>query len=845
MATGDKQVNIFVDRLLSKTALKEQFLDYLSGKIDDVLSSILQGTSGTLDSDKIGLAADGNDRIKLDVSSANKVVIGTSGDVVTLPDAVADATSEVDFENNNGTTYYVGVKYAQIPTDPDITPNRQGTIVYSSFEDSFGELDEPDSSPAPVDTPGVNLRLYINDITEVNVDNSGRTVQVWLVDPVSSVASIAIFEGTSGYDGTNNYIDIPYSGSNGPCGQDTSADPPSTTASDYRVFIKGVSIKQANISSDPDYAFIGTVLGNGPSAAPTVFDTSNQNSVFFNTLQKAYDGIGSGGGRVVLVGDGPVEARVPSAGPGGVEEFNSAVLIDAQDDTSTEHTIPLVGVMKDVQGAGGMVIGKIITNGTNLTKSNACSVLAANVIVKSGIEDFTAAEVVAGDYALLSGFTTVNGLFEIVGVSSSSLTLQKLSDGTSPGMAMTETGALMVIRPMFSVNNTTFAAGNSNNPHVTLRGHNVSQTEPLVSLYGHQQPAIKVFNDDKSVTHFGVEQDGKIKAPVIDGPIDHVGSSSQESVRLRHLECMLPNNGSQQAAFNLNPMGTQFTSRDGRWMGAAWGRGGKDPVSAFDLAERVLYDRYGAKHLQFGYDHRLWLPAAPATVGTDYSDTEFDTIYHPWNIVKGGSPDVRVGVGYSGLGGLELQSLGDTSTISIYYGNDDSPGFFKAGGLPMFHFAFQSGGSFLTTGVIEFGLKCPTSPFRYFYMRFDQGNDNIYFRYYDGGSFYTDFFHGSRLSLNEYVYGTIGLSDYSDPGFFYELYTSNLHPTTYANIYEPAATNAFTYEEHLIPYIFATNGGSGTNGMPVILHETCVLMTSFDCLTPYAYGPFSPDYETL
>jgi hypothetical protein len=77
------------------------------------------------------------------------------------------------------------------------------------------------------------------------------------------------------------------------------------------VHVKGASWKRGagTILGDNDYAFIGEITGNGPAAIPAVFDIGNQFAVFIITLQRAYDSIGSGAGRVILANDGAVKIK--------------------------------------------------------------------------------------------------------------------------------------------------------------------------------------------------------------------------------------------------------------------------------------------------------------------------------------------------------------------------------------------------------------------------------------------------------------------------------------------------------------------------------------------------------
>lgn len=312
MATGDRKTNIYLNKLMSRTALKEQFLDYLSDKLDDTIAAFFQGTSGVLDEGTIEIEADGNDQFKLNLTNANRVGTG-EGQFITIPDE-ANVSNTIPFENESGVTYYVGVKYASVEYAEAELNARYGNPEYPSFEDSLGELGVPDSV---VDTPGVKLTLQIDSITEANVDHSGRNVKVWLATPVSGVPSIAFYEGISYYSGGNNYLDIAYSGSSGPLGQDTGADPPSTTPGDYKIFIKGVTWrKDTDLRADSDYAFIGTVQGAGAGSPPAVFSTLDQDPLLLFSLEKAYNSTGDGLGRKVDVKNGAVELRTRAGDTG-------------------------------------------------------------------------------------------------------------------------------------------------------------------------------------------------------------------------------------------------------------------------------------------------------------------------------------------------------------------------------------------------------------------------------------------------------------------------------------------------------------------------------------------------
>ena len=307
MSTGDKLVNFFVDRLLSRTDLDTYFAEYLKNLTVDSFSALLQGRSGTLDADVIGLLADGIDQFQLDATLADSVVVG-GGEILTVTAGVVGESRNLYYENTIGVTYNTGLKYGQISADVDTNP-RKGNPEYRTLQDVIGEVDNPTSL---TDTFGVNLKVVIDSVTEVGVSNVLRKARIYLVTPASADPAKAFFDADVQWDGANNYVDIPYAGAAGPLGQDTSTSPPSTTITDYKVWLKGPTVKRnTDLSLDSDYAFLGTILGTGLGNPPVVLDTSNQFAVFLITLDAAYDGIGAGAGNVIEVDtvSRPVELR--------------------------------------------------------------------------------------------------------------------------------------------------------------------------------------------------------------------------------------------------------------------------------------------------------------------------------------------------------------------------------------------------------------------------------------------------------------------------------------------------------------------------------------------------------
>jgi hypothetical protein len=324
MPTNDRKVNIYNKRLLSLTALKNEFLDYLQNAVNEIGSSFFADQSGTLDNQKIGLNnGHGGSTFDIDVTNAHKVLAGNHTidlNVITG----AGKTHTIPFENTSG-PYYAGVYFAEVEDGIEINP-RTGDPEYKSLKQTFGNV----ATPTSVIDNTTYIRININSITESGVNHSGRTVRVWMVDPVSPSEAIAFFEGTSAYSAPNNYVDIPYSGANGPLGQDTSSQPPSTTAADYEVFIEGVTWrKNTDLRLETTCAFLGIIT----AGTPPTFNIDDQILLQIVSLDRAYDGLGGlGNGRQIYSDAGAVEIITGSLGT--TDEHKASLIINRMDNTS-------------------------------------------------------------------------------------------------------------------------------------------------------------------------------------------------------------------------------------------------------------------------------------------------------------------------------------------------------------------------------------------------------------------------------------------------------------------------------------------------------------------------------
>lgn len=500
MPTNDLQINLYDKKLLSLTGVSTYLLDYLSDKIDERTSAIFQQTSGVLDSDEIEIDASGNDEFDLNITNASRCVVGT-GEIIDLSLLNGTGiTTDIPVENANTVTYYVGIKYMQIADGIELNA-RTGDPEYPALRDSYGELDNPTSLS---DTFGVQLTININSITESGVDHSGRTVKVYLVDPVSAVESTAFYEGTSVYNAPNNEVVITYSGSAGPLGQDTSVDPPSTTAADYIVAIEGATWRRnTDLRTDSDYAFIGTLTGAGAGNPIGATDLSDQNPIFINTLDRAYDGAtGSGSGRLMFVDNEAIELRSRT---GNTDEHRAILRLDQKGSSlANTYGIQVItpGSTTGTDGGNGITVFHPMSHSTApLSISEAASTTGTRGINFTGSPDLVAANVRAGlDFAWLQGFSTVDGLYQIFSVvGSTTLNLSDL-DGNIPSSWPSESGTVTLLRVEFSAAENAAGGGHDGQRGIKMVG-NEEIGGNVLTIYGEQHTTALQIYKDKATTN--------------------------------------------------------------------------------------------------------------------------------------------------------------------------------------------------------------------------------------------------------------------------------------------------------------------------------------------------------
>jgi len=343
MSTGNRKVNIFLKKFLTQQQITENFLDYLHNLIlqtqsklvpsaglytypttvrSDVVDTISFLTPGEINpGDSNGPQLEGDDG---------------HGRILQLGDILR---TNIPVPNENGVKYYCGMRFNYYPTETEINV-RTGKIKWGIYQESIGERAEPDNVS------------YYNNLLTVQVDSVcsgvsqiGRTVRVWLKEPVSQ-ATGDVYEDvivssqtiTFEHDGGLNFFDVPNemkdyftlgqsltidmtpsspttttvtlvgaedsggtgftrisvvdnltaytvansafvsTGNNvislvGTLGQGTN---PTVTASDYEVFLYGITVSINDLRNDEYYAYLCNYTGTGSGNNPSLFDISDQ-----------------------------------------------------------------------------------------------------------------------------------------------------------------------------------------------------------------------------------------------------------------------------------------------------------------------------------------------------------------------------------------------------------------------------------------------------------------------------------------------------------------------------------------------------------------------------------------
>jgi hypothetical protein len=421
-------------RFLSQNRISNEIIEYLQENSFDILARILP--SQGLFTYPVTIVY-GTGVFSLSVSPSGAIE-GTDGEGHVLSLSLARQIN-IPFEDDGTNTYWIGMKYIEIPNDIYDNP-RTGKPEYDKMMEEIGELDEPYSV---TDAGGGTITLNVNTIFESGVDHSGRSVRVWLINPLSGDPTVAFEDCTVAYSSPNNTITT-----TGSLGQGTI----STLTSDYNVACLGVSVRESATNPfSSEYIIIGNI--DSSQTAPAGTDTGDQ--VDFSgggghTLQKAYDGVGSGAGRTVTVNNNAIQLRQETASAYD-KDVGHAVIRARKDLDKTTFALGNIARNSEVAFDARMRIGSRGSfcsyinihdvSGTKLNPEEAIEVTTAGSTLsftRGGTLDLNLTSLnfqlwAAVDMVEITGSTVGNdGLYIINTVASSStLTLYDLVGGTA------------------------------------------------------------------------------------------------------------------------------------------------------------------------------------------------------------------------------------------------------------------------------------------------------------------------------------------------------------------------------------------------------------------------------
>ena len=265
MPTGLKKLGFASRQLLGKEDFETRLFGYLDNsnkrlaQIMCVEDIVLNG-SFTLD-------ADGNDKFKIEKSGTIAAGVDSNGETFDIENSdVAPYLEDVDFPNQVGNNYYAGLKHAQIPSVLTINP-RTGSPDWTEFKDFIGYLKAPTSIN---DNGDGTLTAILDPEVTAALDCTDRKALIYQGSPAENALNIAtaLEECTVFLDVADNKITTV-----GSLGQTTI----STTASDYIVILLGPFVTTSSgLATASGIIHAGRITGNGPAAAPTVFDYSLQ-----------------------------------------------------------------------------------------------------------------------------------------------------------------------------------------------------------------------------------------------------------------------------------------------------------------------------------------------------------------------------------------------------------------------------------------------------------------------------------------------------------------------------------------------------------------------------------------
>lgn len=251
--TGTEFLNLFVGKILHFGDLSTYFTDAIEQE-QRRMAADLWAPGGTIDNGtgRVLLTAAAN---TLSLPAGPGIRDGWTGMGYRLRLDPADPVwQNQPYEATPFAAYFVGVREAKIPSAVEV--GADGVVHYARTVENVGEIGHPDTV---IDNLDGTVTLVLDTLAEeIWTGPETREVFAWLDVPVTP-GSEAIWSGTCAYDGGSGSIlaTLPHS-----LGQGMA---PSVDPADYWVLLRGFRVTQVDITLDPTYWYLGSVIGAGPA----------------------------------------------------------------------------------------------------------------------------------------------------------------------------------------------------------------------------------------------------------------------------------------------------------------------------------------------------------------------------------------------------------------------------------------------------------------------------------------------------------------------------------------------------------------------------------------------------
>jgi hypothetical protein len=256
MPTGDSRVNLLLKRMLSHTRLSGNLFEFLRDECRNAAKRTFNDQSG-LFTNPVTLSVNYTLNT-FDISPTVTEGMTSEGNVLTTS---ATHATGIHFENTLNYIYFIGLSFCEVP-DGIYTNQRTNVPEYDMWKSEIGLRSTPDSVTDNGDgTITFNVSSLV-DPQSAFMDQTGRTVKVWLKNPVSLTESIAIEDCTVAFSTPINSITTTANS----LGQSTI----SVNPLDYEVALIGPQVSNLGASSTNPFAdeviYVAQITGGTPGS---------------------------------------------------------------------------------------------------------------------------------------------------------------------------------------------------------------------------------------------------------------------------------------------------------------------------------------------------------------------------------------------------------------------------------------------------------------------------------------------------------------------------------------------------------------------------------------------------